>query len=52
MKFKEFSGKIAYITGGSSGIGLACAELLAARGADVVIFARGQQQIDFDPAEG
>ena len=46
MKFKEFSGKIAYITGGSSGIGLACAELLAARGADVVIFARGQQQLD------
>ena len=46
MQFKEYSGKIAYITGGSSGIGLACAELLAARGADLVIFARGQQQLE------
>ncbi len=46
MKFKDFSGKVAFITGGSSGIGLACAELLATRGADVAIFARGQQQLD------
>jgi 3-dehydrosphinganine reductase len=46
MKFKEVSGKIAYITGGSSGIGLACAELLAAKGADVVIFARGREQLE------
>jgi 3-dehydrosphinganine reductase len=46
MKFKEFSGKIAYVTGGSSGIGLACAELLAARGAEVVIFARGREQLE------
>jgi 3-dehydrosphinganine reductase len=46
MKFKDYTGKIAFITGGSSGIGLACAELLAARGADVVIFARGQKQLD------
>jgi len=44
--FKEFSGKIAFITGGSSGIGLACAELLAARGADVAVFARGREQLD------
>jgi NAD(P)-dependent dehydrogenase (short-subunit alcohol dehydrogenase family) len=33
------------ITGGSSGIGLACAEVLAARGADVVVFARGPEQL-------
>ena len=46
MKFKEYSGKTAYITGGSSGIGLACAELLAAGGADLVIFARGQKQLE------
>ncbi len=46
MKFKEYTGKIAFIAGGSSGIGLACAELLAARGAEVVIFARGQEQLD------
>jgi len=44
--FKDFSGKVAFITGGSSGIGLACAELLAGRGADVAIFARGQEQLD------
>ncbi len=46
MKFKDFAGKIAFITGGSSGIGLACAEQMAARDADVVIFARGQEQLD------
>jgi NAD(P)-dependent dehydrogenase (short-subunit alcohol dehydrogenase family) len=45
-KFKEFNGKIAFITGGSSGIGLACAELLAVKGADVAIFARGREQLD------
>ncbi|MEI6185633.1 MAG: SDR family oxidoreductase [Dehalococcoidia bacterium] len=46
MKFKQYSGKIAYITGGSSGIGLACAQLLADMGADLVIFARGRQQLE------
>ena len=40
MKIKDFAGKTAYITGGSSGIGLACAEMLAARGASVLIMAR------------
>lgn len=40
MKIKDFSGKTAYITGGSSGIGLACAEMLAALGASVLIAAR------------
>jgi NAD(P)-dependent dehydrogenase (short-subunit alcohol dehydrogenase family) len=45
MKFKDYTGKIAFITGGSSGIGLACAEVLAARGADVVVFARGPEQL-------
>jgi 3-dehydrosphinganine reductase len=46
MKVKDFNGKVAFITGGSSGIGLACAEMLAARGASVAIFARGQEQLD------
>lgn len=46
MKLKKFTGRIAFIAGGSSGIGLACAELLAARGADVMVFARGREQLD------
>ena len=37
---KDFNDKKAYITGGSSGIGLAIGKLLAAKGANVVIFAR------------
>ena len=35
----------AYITGGSSGIGLAAAKLLAERGVHVVIFARDRQRL-------
>ena len=43
---KDFRGKIVYITGGSSGIGLAFAKLMARKGASVVIFARRQQVLD------
>ncbi len=46
MKVKDFSGKTVYITGGSSGIGLACGEMLATRGANVLIIARGSGRLE------
>ena len=46
MKIKDYMAKTAYITGGSSGIGLACAEMLAARGANVLIMARRPGQLE------
>ena len=36
----DFSGKSAFVTGGSNGIGLACAKRLSASGAVVTIFDR------------
>ncbi len=41
-----FGGKMAFITGGSSGIGLATAKLLARQGCDLAIFARGRARLD------
>ena len=43
---KDFKDKLVYITGGSSGIGLATAKLMATKGANVIIFSRRQQVLD------
>ena len=42
----ELKGKIAIVTGASSGIGLATAELLAKRGAQVALVSRSKQKLD------
>jgi NAD(P)-dependent dehydrogenase (short-subunit alcohol dehydrogenase family) len=43
---REFEGKTAFVLGGSSGIGLASAELLAARGAKVTIVGHAEDTLD------
>ncbi|RPI93907.1 MAG: SDR family NAD(P)-dependent oxidoreductase, partial [Spirochaetales bacterium] len=40
-----YSGKTVYITGGSSGIGLAAAVILSSCGANVFIFARNKEKL-------
>jgi 3-dehydrosphinganine reductase len=46
MNQKNYSGKIAVITGGSSGIGLALAKLLRSEGAILVLIARDKHKLD------
>ena len=43
-------GKLAVVTGGSVGIGLAVAEGLAAEGADLVLVARGRERVEAEAA--
>ena len=43
---RDFEGQVAIVTGGSDGIGLATASLLARRGAQVVICGRRQEMLD------
>jgi len=43
---KDYSAKTAYITGGSSGIGLAIARELISRGATVVLIARNRERLE------
>ncbi|HLS89824.1 MAG TPA: SDR family oxidoreductase [Limnochordia bacterium] len=42
---KELAGAVCVVTGGSSGIGRACARLLAARGAKVYVLARSKERL-------
>ena len=43
---KDLNGKVVYVVGGSSGIGLATAKALAAEGAHVIIFARRKDRLE------
>jgi 3-dehydrosphinganine reductase len=43
--FMELKDKVVFITGGSSGIGLACAKLATSQGASVAIFARDSKRL-------
>ncbi|MBN2178891.1 MAG: SDR family oxidoreductase [Deltaproteobacteria bacterium] len=46
MTREQFDGKNVYITGGSSGIGLAAAKAFSKRGANAIIFARGEMRLN------
>ena len=46
MPAQTFEGRVAVVTGASSGVGARCAELLAQRGARVAVFARSAEKLD------
>jgi NAD(P)-dependent dehydrogenase (short-subunit alcohol dehydrogenase family) len=48
---KKLVNKVAVVTGGTSGIGLATAKMLIAEGAKVVVFARGKEGLSAATAE-
>lgn len=51
MKMQDLTGKVAVITGASSGIGVAAARLLAGEGVHVVLAARRREKLDDLAAE-
>ncbi|WP_373513838.1 SDR family oxidoreductase [Persicitalea sp.] len=51
MKNWDLKGKKALITGGTKGIGEACAQLMAEAGAEVMVLARGEEDIESMSAE-
>lgn len=46
MSLKDMKGRVAIVTGGSDGIGRATSQKLAARGAHVVVLARGMEKLE------
>ena len=45
MTIRDFKDQNAYVVGGSSGIGLAAAKILAEKGAHIVLFSRSEEKL-------
>ena len=48
-RYPEMRGKVALVTGGTSGIGLATAQGFAREGATVVVTSRNEARVRFSP---